>query len=172
MHTLPAPFCSALRELALALAESGITWRLGGSAMLRALGLDVAVGDLDVTVAAEALDDVRAACVAWPHEAHIGQAPPPWCSEWLVRVHVGDVGVDVIGGLCLRTPDGGRVVVPQDGGPVLDLDGVEVPLADPAVWWWLYGIYRPSKADALARIVPPADRDAVQRRLGVVPRRS
>jgi hypothetical protein len=155
----------ALRSLALALDGAHLEWRLGGSALLAAIGLTEEIGDLDVTVPADALEDVRRVCEPWLVEVVVGDAPEPWCSDWLVRLRIGDTEVDVIGGLCVRTT-AGPVPVPQDLGGHLDIDGVPVPLADPAVWWWVYRAYRPAKADRLAEVVDPARRDAIEQRLG------
>ncbi len=155
----------ALRALALALDGADIDWRLGGSALLAAMGLTDQVGDLDVTVAAEMLDEVQQACAPWLVGTSIADAPAPWCSDWLVSLRIGDTDVDVIGGLCVRVSTD-RVRVPQDLGGHLDVEGVSVPLADPAVWWWVYRAYRPAKAARLAEVVPAERLAEVERRLG------
>ena len=165
MSALPEPQWSTLRTLAQALNAAGVEWRLGGSALLAILGVDVEVHDLDVTVAADALDAVEAACGHWIRERHVGDAPPPWCSDWLLTAQIGGTEVDLIGGFCLVGPSG-RTRVPQDLGGVIDVDGVEAPLADPAVWWWVYRTYRPAKAAALAERIPRHRLDEVEQRLG------
>jgi hypothetical protein len=154
--------------LAAALNAREVPWRLGGSAMIAALGADVVVGDLDVTVPAGTLDAVQAACEEWSPRTSVGNPPPPWCSSWLVAASIGDVEVEVIGDLCVVTPEGRRPV-PQDLGGHLDLEGVTVPLADPAVWWWVYRGYKPDRASLLEAIVPATRRAAVERRLGPSP---
>jgi hypothetical protein len=154
--------------LAPALDRASVEWRLGGSALLAVVGIDVRVGDLDVTVPADALDEVLAACERWVVDTSVGDAPAPWCSDWLTTLSVDGAEVDVIGGFCVAGP-AGRVAVPQDLGGHLDLDGIDVPLADPAVWWWVYRAYRPAKAAMLAEVVPEEQRAAVERRLGPSP---
>lgn len=161
---LPSTHREALRQVAGALHAAGIDWRLGGSGLLAVLGIDVEVHDLDVTAAADDLDAVERACAPWIVARHLGPAPPPWCSDWLLRARTGVVEVDLIGGFCLLGP-AGRTAVPQDLGGRLDLDGVVVPLADPAVWWWVYRTYRPAKAAALEAIVDAERRAAVAARL-------
>lgn len=159
---------SALRAVAEALNARDVPWLLGGSAMIAALGVDVEVGDLDITVPADMLGEVQAACADWEPRTSVGHAPPPWCSAWLVAGSIGDVEVEVIGDLCVLTPDG-PCPVPHDPGGHLDLDGVMVPLADPAVWWWVYRGYKPERAALLAAVVPAARRAEVERRLGPSP---
>lgn len=155
----------ALQALAPALHASGVEWRLGGSALLAVLGVPVDIGDLDVTVPGSALDAVRRACEPWFTGVSLGDAPAPWCSDWLATLHVEGTEVDVLGGFCVRTA-AGRVPVPQDAGDELHLAGVTVPLADPAVWWWVYRHYRPAKAAQLAEVVPASRLAAIERRLG------
>lgn len=156
----------ALRALGPALDAAGVEWRLGGSALLAILGVPVDVGDLDVTVPAPALDAVRRACQPWVTDVSVGDAPAPWCSDWLATLDVEGTDVDVVGGFCVRAV-AGRVPVPQDGGGAIELAGVTVPLADPAVWWWVYRHYRPAKAAQLAEVVPAARLAEVERRLGL-----
>lgn len=170
MHNLAEPMRSALRSLAQALNQAEVQWRLGGSAMLTAIGLGVDVGDLDVTVPAHALEDVQNACGPWVRQLMIGHAPPPWCSDWLAKMQVSGVDVDVIGGMCV-VGAGGNVRVPDDLGQVVDVDGVSVPLADPAVWWWIYRAYKPAKAEMLATVVTADQRREIERRLGPPPER-
>jgi hypothetical protein len=141
-----------------------VEWLLGGSALLAILGVDVAVHDLNVTVAADALEAVEAACRPWIQERHVGGAPSPWCSDWVVKAQTDAIEIDLIGGFRLLGP-AGRTRVPQDLGEILNVDGIEVPLADPAVWWWVYRTYRPAKAAALARLIPPERRNQVAARL-------
>jgi hypothetical protein len=157
-----------LAALATALDGHGVTWRLGGSGLLAALGLTDQVGDLDVMVAAEDIDDVTAACCDWVVEVETGRPPAPWCNDWLARLDVDGTPADVIGGLCVVAPSG-RVVVPLDLGGHLDVAGVAVPLADPAVWWWVYRAYKPAKAALLETVVPVERRAVVERALGPPP---
>ena len=164
MSELLEPQRSALRALAGALNAAEVEWRLGGSALLAILGVDAEVHDLDVTVSADALDAVEVACGRWVRERHVGVAPAPWCSDWLLKARIDDTEVDLIGGFCVLGPSG-RTRVPQDLGGIFDVDGVEVPLADPAVWWWVYRTYKPAKAAALAERISPERRDRTAVRL-------
>lgn len=157
------PFRPAL--VALADALQAIEWRLGGSGLLAALGLADRVGDLDVTVPADAIEDVRAALSPWQVQVSVGGAPPPWCSEWIARARVEGAEVDVIGGFCVVT-GAGSVTVPQELGGHLDVDGTAIPLADPGVWWWVYRTYKPEKAELLAEVVPVERRAQLIRQLG------
>jgi hypothetical protein len=158
------PHAPALQVLASAL--DGLEWRLGGSGLLAALGLSDQVGDLDVTVPADALPAVEAALAPWLREVATGPAPDPWCSDWLARAVIEGSEVDVIGGFCLVTGEGRRVAVPQELGGHLDVEGRAIPLADPAVWWWVYVAYKPARADLLAEVVPVERRAQLVRRLG------
>jgi hypothetical protein len=157
----------ALRSVAAALEPTGIVWRLGGSALQAALGLTDEVGDLDITVPADTLDVVRDALGHLAPRLVDGPPPEPWCSAWLLRARVGDIEVEVIGGFCVRTPSG-AVPVPLDLGGHVDLEGVRVPLADPAVWWWVYGTYRPEAARRLEQVVDDRRRAEVLARLGPI----
>lgn len=158
----------ALRSLAVALDGTGLTWRLGGSALLAAMGLTEEVGDLDVTLPADTLEAVQRACAEWVIDVAVGDAPAPWCSAWLVRLDIAGTAVDLIGGFAVRGR-AGPVAVPLDVGGHLEVDGVSVPLADPAVWWWVYRAYRPAKAALLAEVVPATRLAAIETRLGPPP---
>jgi hypothetical protein len=159
---------SALRPLAEALHRQDVPWLLGGSALLAAIGIDVEVGDLDLTVPEDALEQVQAACERWGPRTSVGDPPPPWCSAWLVTANIGDVEVEVIGGMCVRTPAGPRPL-PQDLHGHLDVDGVDVPLADPAVWWWIYRGYKPERAALLASAAVFRARSMVTTRSAITP---
>lgn len=165
MHSVLDPPWPALRTVALALEPTGIVWRLGGSALQAALGVTDDVGDLDIAVPADTLDLVRDALGRFEPRFVDGPPPDPWCSAWLLRARVDDVEVEVIGGFCVRTP-AGPVEVPLDLGGHVDLEEVRAPLADPAVWWWIYRTYRPEAAARLGAVLDDDRRAAVLDRLG------
>lgn len=154
--------------LASALRAHGLEWRLGGSGLLAALGLTDEVGDLDLMVRADQLTRARNAAEKWIVELDTGPPPAPWCNEWLLRLEVEAIPADVVGGMCVATPDG-RVEIPLELGGYLDLAGEAIPLADPAVWWWVYRAYRPVKAALLEPVVPAARRAVIERRFGPPP---
>lgn len=157
-----------LVALTSALGAQGVSWCLGGSGLLAALGLTDEVGDLDIMVAADDFERVREACRDWVVEVDAGPPPLPWCNDWLVRLDVQGIPADVVGGLCVVAP-AGRVTIPLDVGGHLDVAGAAVPLADPAVWWWVYRAYRPAKAALLEAVVPVERRAVIERRLGPAP---
>ncbi len=147
---LPEPIQSALTALALRLDDAGVSYQLGGSAMLRLDGFDVPVGDLDIVVEASA----RAAVESILTASTEGLSAEPWRSAWFLRADwpVGEasVAVDVIGGLALVI-DGRVVDFPFEVARLVELGDVKVPLAPLHHWYHLYRIHDPAKAALVAR---------------------
>lgn len=156
---------TALRTVATALHAEAVTFVLGGSGLLCALGLTDDVGDLDLMVAADDRDRVATATATWSQRLAEGDAPALWCSPWLAVLDVEEVTVEVIGGLCVRA-HGRAVPLPLRASGAWDVDGCAVPLADPAAWWWLYQAYKPAKALLLETVVSPSQRAAIVAELG------
>jgi hypothetical protein len=152
-----------LRALAVATAWiAPFRFVLGGSAMLEAHGIPVAVGDLDLVVDSEAsaLD-----AAPWQSAGPVVRRKP-FCSEWILRFDVEGVGVDFIGGLAIEVGD--RIVqFPVRSIGTLRVDGRDVPLADPADWYHLYRFYRPDRAEAIASVWDRDLLDEAAARLGM-----
>lgn len=165
MHSVLDPPWTQLRRVALALEATDLPWLLGGSALQAALGCTDEVGDLDIIVPPDALDAVRAALAHLDPVVDLGPAPAPWCSDWVLRCELDGMDVEVIGGLCVVAA-GRRVVLPMWAGGAVDIDGVQVTLADPAVWWWLYRHARPEAAGRLETAVTADRRAAIVAHLG------
>ena len=160
----------ALVALARRLHEHGVGFQLGGSGLLAALGLTDAVGDLDIVVPADECDALERAAGPWWRGLVPADDHPLLRSDWWARLEVDGVPVDAIGGFGLRLGDGGRRVVtlpyrPSERSWVLD--GVEVPLAPPELWWAIYRSYRPAKAELLAAVVPETARRRALAELGL-----
>lgn len=155
----------ALRRVAARLDAHGIEFALGGSGLLWALGLTDEVRDLDLVL--EEADEQRllAATDDW-RVAHTREGTPLWASAWLCRLEVGGVDVDAIGGMAFRHA-GGVARLPLETSGAVDLDGVTVPCAEPALWWAVYRAYKPEKARLLERVVDADARADVVARLGL-----
>ena len=130
----------ALEDVAQRLA--GVSFVLGGSAMMACRGMSVEVGDLDLLVAAEARAEVL-------KRIPDATAPPSdevnYCSAWRLAFRAGELEVEVIGDFCF-IDRGQRFTVPTVGsGDVVA--GVE--LAAVAPWVVFYRTHNPAKAALL-----------------------
>ena len=126
-----------------------VPFGLCGSAMLSLLGLEVEVGDLDLAVSGEA--EAELALAPWPRLAPEA-ASPLFGSDWLKRFDVDGTTLECIGSL--RVLLGGRFVdVPFEGGPVTTVAGRQITLVRPEVWYHVYRVYRPERADALGTLI-------------------
>ena len=137
--------------MASRLHEQQIPFALGGSGMLHLLGLTDEVGDLDLQAPTAAHDAVREAAGRWWVDSH-RETRRIWRSAWIAQLQVGREPVEVIGGLAL-IDDGGVRRIPLRATRDADVDGVPIPLADPALWWVVYRAYRPDKAGLLEQVV-------------------
>jgi hypothetical protein len=156
---------SALARVAARLRAEGIPFALGGSALLEVLGLTSEVGDLDLMLDPCDHDRLRAAAGGWwTSSRHGGEGI--WRSAWLAWLAVDGVAVDAIGGFAFVL-EGREVRLPLRTAGQAEVDGVTVPLADPALWWVAYSAYKPAKAALLEAVVAPDARAAVRRELGL-----
>jgi len=163
---LPEPIQSALSQLAVALDDAGIAYRLGGSSMLRLAGFDVPVGDLDIVVEGSARADCESILVAPTEPA----TQEPWRSGWFLRADwpVGEaaVGVDIIADLALVV-DGQLAVFPFTVDRVVDVGAARVPLAPLRHWYRLYRVHAPAKAALVASRLSDAEIMAGAVELGI-----
>jgi hypothetical protein len=156
---------SALRAVAARLRAHDIDFLLGGSGLLWALGLTDEVRDVDLMAAASDEDALLEATSPW-RRTHTRSGTELWASVWFSELEVAGVPVDVIGGMAFRHP-GGVAALPLRAGGSVEVDGVEVPYADPALWWAVYRAYKPEKAALLEGVVPAEQLDAVAAELGL-----
>jgi hypothetical protein len=153
---------AALEAVALRLQAARVPFLLGGSALLHALGLDVAVRDLDLVARPQDRDALEAAAAEWL-VATTTERTPLWRSPWKAELAVGASEVEVLGGLAWTLADGGRTVaMPFRAEGTWRCGAAEVPLAPAAHWLLLYERYRPERAAALAPLVTPAARAAAE----------
>ena len=156
---------AALEAVALRLQAADVPFLLGGSALLHALGLDVAVLDLDLVARAPDRAAVEAAAGEW----HVATTTAPttlWRSPWKAELAVGGAEVDVLGGLAWTLADGGPVAaMPFRAEGTWRCGATEIPLAPAAHWLLLYERYRPERAAQLAPLVTPAARAAARAEL-------
>ena len=138
----------ALQDVARRLA--GVSFVLGGSAMLACRGIPVQVGDLDLMVGAEARADVLQRI---PDATASPSDDVHYCSAWRLAFRASGMEVEAIGGFCFI--DGGRrFVVPTVGsGDVVA--GVE--LAAVAPWVVFYRTHNPEKAALLEPFTTAGD---------------
>jgi hypothetical protein len=156
---------AALESLAGRLAGLGVPFLLGGSGLLHALGLDVAVGDLDLVLRASD----RAAVEGLPWWVSTTTEPTELMrSPWKAALDVDGVEVDAIGGLAWLAEPGGRVVeMPFRAEGAWRCGGAEIPLAPAAHWLLLYERYKPERARLLAALVGEERRAAAVAELGL-----
>jgi hypothetical protein len=151
---------AALRAVVRRLDAAGVPLLLGGSALLHALGLDVAVRDLDLVARPQDRAAAEAAAGEWWVETTT--APTAlFRSPWKARLGVGGAEVELLGGLAWTLADGGpAVTMPFRAEGAWRCGDVEIGLAPAAHWQLLYERYRPERAEQLARLVPAAARAA------------
>ena len=154
---------AALRAVAARLAADGVPFLLGGSGLLHALGLDVAVRDIDLVLRAED----RGAVEALPWWAATTTEPTELMrSAWKATLDVDGVEVEALGGLAWWAGD--RVAtMPFRAEGTGRCGDVDVPLAPAAHWLLLYERYRPARARELAPLVGDARRAAALAELGL-----
>lgn len=165
---LPEDIKTALVDLARRFELAGVAYRLGGSAMLRLAGIDVAVNDIDVVVEAPARSGVIEAL------ADLGLEEPtssePWRSDWFLRTKVvtsGDpVGVDIIGGMALVI-DGVVVRFPFEPSHLVRIDEIDIAVAPLAQWYHLYRVHDSSKAAVVASHLQDGEIMAAASDLGI-----
>jgi hypothetical protein len=143
-----APLEAALEAVALRLTGHGVPFLLGGSALLDALGLDVAVRDIDLMLRPEDRARFEAACEAWLREVTT-EPGPVLTSAWKATLDVRGVEVEGLGGLAVA----GGPAAPFRCCGVRRYGSVDVPLCDPSVWLELYRVYKPERAALLEAYV-------------------
>ena len=141
-----APLEAALEAVALRLADAGVEFLLGGSALLDALGLDVEVRDVDLMLRPGDRAAFEAACGAWLVTVTT-EPGPVLTSAWKATLDVDGVEVEGLGGVGFS----GGPAAPFRSAGSRRYGAAEVPLCDPAVWLELYRAYKPEKAALLER---------------------
>ena len=145
---------SALVSLSRALGEVGISWQLGGSGLLYALGLVDTVRDLDVVFPV----DVKESLAGVLRE-HTGTEPSctarqedGFASGFRGR-HLWDgVELDMTAGIVL---DYGTVVarLPFVGGTEWQFQDESIPLAPLEHWLLIYRFHNPKRSESLEPLV-------------------
>src|SRR5215213_3682942 len=148
-----APLEAALEAVAVRLAEHGVPFLLGGSALLDALGLDVEVRDVDLMLRPEDRAAFETACAEWLVTVTT-EPGEVLSSAWKATLDVDGVEVEGLGGLGFA---GGPRVPFRAGGSRL-YGAAPVELCAPGLWWALYRVYKPEKAELLEPLVPAPDR--------------
>ena len=155
----------ALVTVARRLEGAEVTFSLGGSGLLWALGLAEDVGDLDVMLPADGEAAALAALASGPVDVD-RDGTDLWATAWFATIVIAGVDVDLLGGMALRHPGG---VARLDHHPHgwAEVDGHPVPYADPAGWWVIYRAYKPAKAALLEEVVDPSRRTEALAELGL-----
>ena len=130
----------ALQAVAARLREHDVPFLLGGSMLLRALGLDVPVRDVDLMLRAADRERFEAAAGEWL-VATTTEPGPVLTSAWKATLDVDGVEVEGLGGLGFA---GGEELPFRAGG-----EWRGIPLAAPEVWYQAYRAYDPEKAALL-----------------------
>jgi hypothetical protein len=156
---------AALEAVALRLRAAGVEFLLGGSALLHALGLDVAVRDVDLVVRAEDRLRFEAAAGEWWQSTE-SELTPYFRSPWKATLDVDGVQVEGLGGLAWVL-DGRVVEMPFRAAGEWRCGVATLPLAPTEHWLLLYEGYRPDRAAALAPLVGAEGRERALAELGV-----
>jgi hypothetical protein len=158
---------AALEAVALRLQAAGVPFLLGGSGLLHALGLPVAVRDLDLVLRPGDEDALRAAAGAW-WRSLTREGTALLRSPWKAELAVGGAAVECLGGLAWA--EGERTVtMPFRAEGTWRCGGTDVPLAPAAHWLLLYEHHRPDRAAQLAAALAPGAREAARAELGLAP---
>ena len=165
---LEVPLRDALTEVARRFAGAAIDYYLGGSLMLRLRGYEVAVGDIDVVVAADSHAQVVHALAGLPISEPLSREP--WRTGWLLRSDIatvaGTVGLDVMGGLALLI-DGELARFPVAATAHAEVGDFCVPLGDVAAWYHLYRAHNPTRAALVASKLSDDEIMAAAQRLSI-----
>src|SRR3954452_9265839 len=143
-----APLEAALEVVGVRLAEHGVPFLLGGSALLDALGLDVEVRDVDLMLRPEDRGAFEAACGEWL-QGVTTEPGPVLTSEWKATLDVEGVEVEGLGGLGIT----GGPPPPFRASGSRRYGRAEVPLCDPEIWLELYRGHKPERGELLETLV-------------------
>ncbi len=157
-----APLEAALEAVALRLGAAGVPFLLGGSALLDALELEVEVRDVDLMLRPGDRAAFEAACAGWLVSVTT-EPGDVLSSEWKATLDVDGVEVEGLGGLGFA---GGGAAVPFRAGGSRMYGSAPVGLCAPEIWWALYRVYKPEKAQLLEAIVPESARALILVELG------
>ena len=161
---------TVLGTLAADLEVADITFQVGGSALLHALGLVESVRDLDIVFPTDAADALGAylTSATGVQPSFDSAQEPGFVSDWRCRHPFGAVELDLTGGVALQI-DGSKVPVPFTPGGTWFLEGIEVPLAPPEHWLLIYRQHRSARAKLLEPLVEPNRWDDLKSLLGLDP---
>jgi hypothetical protein len=148
---------AALDAVAARLRAADVPFLLGGSGLLHALGLDVAVRDIDLMLRPEDRERFEAAAGDWLVEVTT-EPGPVLTSAWKATLEVDGTEVEGLGGLGFA---GGPRLPFRSGG-----EWRGVPLAAPEIWWAAYRAYKPDRAALLESVVPLRAREQILAELG------
>ncbi|MFC0212537.1 hypothetical protein ACFFK0_08685 [Paenibacillus chartarius] len=145
-----------LAAVVRALQQAGVTWAVGGSALLERLSLldgDVRPGDLDIVVALPDTDRALAALSALG-TCEKGEPKPPFMTRYYYRFRIDGCDVDMLAGFRVEH-EAGVFELPFDESAVEVTEGL--PLGMAADWWLLYSLMpspsRQAKAGKLYRLM-------------------
>jgi len=138
---------AALEAVAVRLGDARVEFLLGGSALLHALGLPVAVRDIDLVLRAEDREAFEDATAEW-WRGTTTEPTPLFRSVWKAELDVGGVEVDGLGGLAW-VADGHVIEMPFRVAGRWRCGAADVPLAAPEDWLALYDAYKPEHAALL-----------------------
>jgi hypothetical protein len=148
---------AALDAVAGRLREHDVPCLLGGSGLLFALGIEVAVRDIDLMLRPEDRERFEAAAGDWLVTVTTDPGPV-LTSEWKATLDVDGCEVEGLGGLGFA---GGPALPFRSGGSWRG-----VPLAAPEIWWAAYRAYKPDRAALLEPFVSPSERSRILGELG------
>ncbi len=142
----------ALARITRALNESGSTWAVGASLLLRQYALADHPNDIDIIVRTEHAE-AAALLLGGMGNAVPAEQSALFDTRIIRKFHVGGVGVDLMAGFRIRHPEG---IYEYDFSEASVserrmIEGEAVPFAALEDWFVLY-LLMPEKADKAARI--------------------
>lgn len=170
MPVVDAPVAAALASLSRALQQARIPWQLGGSGLLRALGLVDTVRDLDCVFPPAMQDRLQVVLIAGTGVVprFDSQQEDGFVSGFRGRHPWQGVELDMTAGIALDYGDA-VAELPFTRGGWWEVDGVPVPLAPVEQWLLIYRFHNPLRARLLEPFVDPERWRAFLRSLDMPP---
>ena len=129
-----------LKSISAKFNRAGITWSLGASMLLYFKGITTTVNDIDILVADENVEQVKAIMKALKGELQPSIPNDKYRSKAFLQYVVSGVEIDIIAGFAIVND--GKIydcsLLPNQIVEYLDLDGKKIPLQSVDLWCKYY----------------------------------
>ncbi|MDD5946025.1 MAG: hypothetical protein PUD43_09955 [Clostridia bacterium] len=129
-----------LKSISAKFNRAGITWSLGASMLLYFKGITTTVNDIDILVADENVEQVKAIMKALKGELQPSIPNDKYKSKAFLQYVVSGVEIDIIAGFAIVND--GKIydcsLLPNQIVEYLDLDGKKIPLQSVDLWCKYY----------------------------------